>query len=258
MRRTTLCAALALGLTACEEGAPPAAGTEAPTPAAPAPALDVDGSATPARPAADAAPPVEPPPGPDEDAAPPPPPDDVPVEVGDPVEGALRPPRAPVEPPARARKRMNIDQLAAAVRAVSGGIGWIEARGGVEVDLFDELSATLGKPDYAQVTRENLQPSALFQKLFDDAARSVCAAWITRDLEAPVEPRLLPADDADPDAHLRGLVRRFHQRTVPPGGPDEARWRWLLDSVVFVTGDPVAGWNAVCVGLFTHPDFYSY
>ena len=100
------------------------------------------------------------------------------------------------------------------------------ARSGAEIDLFDDLSATLGKPDYAQVTRENLQPSALFQKLFDDAARSVCAAWIARDLEAPVEPRLLPPDDADPDAHLRGLVHRFHQRTVPPGGPDEARWRW--------------------------------
>lgn len=255
MRRTTLCAALALGLVACEEEPPPGARSATLPPTAPA--LDVDGSTTPPPLAVDAAPPVEPPP--DDDAAPPPPPaEDVPVEVGDPVEGALRPPPPPVEPPARARKRMNVDQLSAAVRAVSGGIGWTEVRGGAEIDLFDDLSATLGKPDYAQVTRENLQPSALFQKLFDDAARSVCAAWIARDLEAPVEPRLLPPDDADPDAHLRGLVHRFHQRTVPPGGPDEARWRWLLDSVVFVTGDPVAGWNAVCVGLFTHPDFYSY
>lgn len=253
MRRTTLCAALALCFLACEEGPPPAA-TEADAAPSPPAAPSSDAATRPA-PAGDAAPPIV---APAPDAAPPPAPEDVPVEVGDPIGGALRPPAPPVAPPARARKRMNVDQLNAAVRAVSGGIGWTEVRGGVEIDLFEDLSATLGKPDYAQVTRENLQPTALFQKLFDDAARSVCATWIARDLGAPVEPRLVPPDDADVDAHLRDLVRRFHQRAVPVGGADEARWRWLLDSVTFVTGEPVAGWNAVCVGLFTHPDFYSY
>ena len=88
----------------------------------------------------------------------------------------------PVEPPvaeARARRRMNLDQLDAAFRRTSGGIGWTEMRGNREVNLLVELSATLGKPDYVQITTEDLDPSALFNKFLDDAARSICERMIT-------------------------------------------------------------------------------
>ncbi|MEZ4467376.1 MAG: hypothetical protein R3F43_23755 [bacterium] len=60
----------------------------------------------------------------------------------------------------------------------SGGTGWTETRGATEVDLFEELAATLGRPDYVQVTTEDLDPSALFLKFLDDAARSVCARTV--------------------------------------------------------------------------------
>ena len=44
------------------------------------------------------------------------------------------------------------------------------------------------------------------------------------------------------------------------GGPDPAlnTWRWLFETATMMTNDPVQGWRTVCVGLMTHPFFYSY
>lgn len=185
------------------------------------------------------------------------------VTEGDPVAVDLLP---PVQVDARPRRRMNLDQLARAMTQVSGGIGWTELRGNNEVDLFEELSATLGKPDYVQVVSENLDPSALFLKFLDDAARSVCAKMIVADMGVAaadrtifkhVEPREASTDDAV-DANLAWMVKRFHSRDLPPQSPRVQSWRWLYDSVVHITAEPIDGWNAVCVGLFTHVDFYSY
>lgn len=183
-----------------------------------------------------------------------------PVTAGDSNRVDLLP---PVEVLARPRRRMNLDQLAQAMPQVSGGIGWTELRNGRDVDLFVELSATLGKPDFVQVVSEDLEPSALFLKFLDDAARSICARMVRRDLDAApgaemaifkhVGPDVAPTSDAI-DANLAYLVERFHGRrdAVTIG------WRWLYDSVVHITDEPIDGWNAVCVGLFTHVDFYSY
>lgn len=254
-----------------------AAGCEPGTPAGDPPAT-ADAAVT--RPAPDADPgaapepePQEPEPEPQEPeplepAEPDPPPAPVEVEVDPGEEAPLYPTPAPEPAPeaaTRPRRRMNLDQLAAAMRQVSGGIGWTEIRSGREVDLFVELSATLGKPDYIQVTNEDLEPSALFQKFLDDAARSVCQGMAERADEA--DAALLPHVDrrdtvasapAAVDENLRALLRRFHGRAVAPGAPDLDQWRWLFESATFVTGDPLDGWRVVCVGLFTHPDFYTY
>lgn len=175
--------------------------------------------------------------------------------------------------PMRPRRRLNVDQLEAAILEVSGGINWTETRNRDEVNLFSELSATLGKPDYAQSTDEDLEPSILFQKFLDDAARTVCTRMLAADLaaredpESAHEPVLLieagPEDRVDdaPDlieANLRELLLRFHGRVVPAGHPILANWTWLYRSTDFVTQDPTQGWLGVCVGLFTHPDFYLY
>ncbi|MCA9567625.1 MAG: hypothetical protein KC656_07275, partial [Myxococcales bacterium] len=46
--------------------------------------------------------------------------------------------------PTREVRRMDIDQLDAAIRRSTGGIGWTEVGSdGVEVDLFEQLSLTL-------------------------------------------------------------------------------------------------------------------
>ena len=198
-----------------------------------------------------ASPVEEAPPAPAPDAPDPATPEPTAVAVGPGTEAELAPPLEPepVEAPARQRRRMNVDQLAVAMRQVSGGIGWTERRGNNEFDLFEELSITLGKPDYIQRTNEDLSPSALFQKFLDDAARSICERMIER------EPRLAPAGDVDVDEHLRELVRRFHGRLEVP---EVAAWRWLYQSARFVGGEPTVAWHGVCVALFTHPDFYTY
>lgn len=261
MNRATLalCAILAAGLVACDPEAP----TPAPEPEAPEAPEAPEQPQEPEQPEPEQPEPEQPEPEarPGEDGPERPRPAPVDVDTVNGGQADLAPTPAPWQPPNRARRRMNIDQLDAAFRRTSGGIGWTEMRGNREVNLFEELSATLGKPDFIQITTESLEPSALFQKFLDDASRQVCARMVEVDQQRGAEPVLLPAPDAagdvDIDAHLQHLVLRFHGRDLPIDSPDLMHWRWLYDSVVFV-GDDVTGWQSVCATLFTHPDFYSY
>lgn len=168
----------------------------------------------------------------------------------------------------RGRRRMDIDQLSASIRVVTGGIGWTEQQGATEVDLFEQLSRTLGKPDYLDLTAEDLTPSLLFQKFLDDAARSVCDRLIDRELGSLPADRVLmvhagPQDRIEDAAaqiedNLRTLLLRYHSRALFSGSNELSPWMWLFESTQHTSGDPVAAWRAVCVGLMTHPDFYSY
>jgi hypothetical protein len=163
----------------------------------------------------------------------------------------------------RPRRRMNVDQLARAIEDVTGH-PWSED----DVALFDRLSGTLGKPEFLDSTEEDLTPGLLFQKFLDDAAKQTCRKRATDDGALPPGERLFihPADPAadprtDPDATRQTLQRallRFHGRVVPDDHPDLARWQWLVETVYDRTGTGIVAWRAVCVGLITHPDFYSY
>lgn len=169
-----------------------------------------------------------------------------------------------VEPPLRPRKRLDLDQLNAALRGATHGIGW-EIAG---KDQFVELALTLGKPDYIDQTIENLEPSALFLKFLGDASRSVCDAVQKRELSLPVGERalLLAADETQTSAtapeaiddNLRALLLRFHGRAVAVGAPELEHWRWLYQTAELKLGQPLLAWQAVCVGLINHPDFYTY
>jgi len=175
-----------------------------------------------------------------------------------------------VEPPSRSRRRMDLDQLSASLRRATGGLGWTETRNGTEVDLFVDLSATLGKPDFIQNTIEDLEPSALFLKFLDDAARSTCNRLLTREMASDQEDgqrtffvHATPQDTVDHqpehvEENLRGLLLRFHGRKVAAGAADVQPWMWLMQSTYHLRQDPVASWRAVCVGLINHPDFYTY
>ena len=172
-----------------------------------------------------------------------------------------------VEPPARARQRLNIDQLSASLERITGGVNWVAG----EATLWEILSATLGRPDYIQTTQEDLLPSALFHKFLDDAARQICADLVSADLlwaagEGQGAPHLLvyvdPADalgdDEATSENLSHLLLAFHGRRVAPGSPELVQWRWLVDTVGAASSEPTEAWNAVCVALITHPNFYSY
>ena len=195
--------------------------------------------------------------------------DPTPLPVSLSEEGSF--PLVPAPPgavPVRGRKRMDIDQLNASIRAATGGIGWTQVAGGKTVDMWVQLSATLGKPDYLTSTQEDLSPSTLFEKFLGDAARSVCQDLMGREVEAPPEQRvfLLQVSATDTSTtnaaavveNLRVLLLRWHGRSYAADATQLVPWQWLFDSTVHITGDPIAGWNAVCVGLMTHPDFYSY
>lgn len=168
------------------------------------------------------------------------------------------------EAPWASRRRMDVDQLNASIRRVTGGIGWEDSSGD---DLFEELSGTLGKPDFVDSTMEDLTVSLLFQKFLGDAARDVCGKLSYREAGSTADPVLMvhvgledtvESNAAGVDQNLQQLLLRFHGQSVSLDSERLNPWRWLFTSSVHVTGDPVVAWRAVCVGLITHPDFYSY
>jgi hypothetical protein len=172
---------------------------------------------------------------------------------------------APVSADAgRPMRRMDIDQLNASIRAATGGIGW-EING---VDQLEDLAGTLGRPDYAESTNEDLSPGLLFQKFLDDAANAVCEELVATEAVGGasnvflVHVTLNDTSLSAPDkvqSNLQAALLRFHGHALEDGDPQLESWRWLFDTTVDVTGgDTLAGWRSVCIGLITHPDFAMY
>ncbi|MFO0729031.1 MAG: hypothetical protein U1E65_34950 [Myxococcota bacterium] len=182
--------------------------------------------------------------------------------------GVIKEPPPPSEAGLRSRRRMDLDQLDAAVTQVTGGIGWTEQRGNSRVDLFQDLAATLGKPDFAGRTEEDLVPSAMFQKFLDDAARAVCTQLVTEDpgradgsrtfFTAATVDDTYQKSPAAVEANLRALLLRFHGRKIAPGATELDPWTWLMKSAEHAHVSPANTWRAVCIALIVHPDFYSY
>lgn len=173
------------------------------------------------------------------------------------------------EYPGRPRKRMNIDQLNAALLQASGGLTWVVAG----KNQFEALAATLGKPDFADQVMEDLSPSTIFAKFLHDAALNVCEALVAKDAKAaPAErvffvhaaPTATPGQDlAAVNANLRYLLLRWHGRQLAKDAPQLENWRFLLASAQKTASGAApaqaqAGWQAVCVALATHPAFYTY
>ncbi|MCB9670310.1 MAG: hypothetical protein H6736_16595 [Alphaproteobacteria bacterium] len=165
--------------------------------------------------------------------------------------------------PTREVRRMDIDQLDASIRSATGGIGW-DVDG---VSQLQELSASLGVPDFAQRTSEDLTAGLLFQKFLDDAANAVCDTLVERELAGTSNVLLGAAGPTDTratnaaavDAALAAALLRYHGRRVSPGDPQLDPWTLLFDSTLTVTGgDTMAAWRSVCIGLIVHPDFYQY
>lgn len=175
---------------------------------------------------------------------------------------------SPVPPGTRARRRMNLDQLDAAIRTVTGGIGWTAGVHPTDTNRFEELAATLGKPDYAKITREDLSPSATFQKFLGDAARSVCDELLEVERTRPPARRVFlihaapeQTTETAPEAidrNLGALLLRYHGVFTEPGSSKLMGWRGLFDASLQASGDPIEAWRAVCVALISHPSFYTY
>ena len=185
--------------------------------------------------------------------------------LGEGVDVNIAPTPPVVEPAARQRRRMNIDQLEKSILQVTGGIGWTASNG---TSNFQALSRTLGKPDYIDLTSEDLEPSALFQKFLDDAARQTCFKLAAKEQKITLDPKVLMVEAGPKDSwakkpgkilnNLQQLLLRFHGDDVAIDDPQMEQWAWLYESAEFISKDPVVAWRTVCVGLMLHPGFYTY
>ena len=163
------------------------------------------------------------------------------------------------EEPYRNKKRMSVAQVKASMERVSGGIEW---KSGSQ-SLWEKYSSTLGVPDYQQSVTEDLSPSIMFQKFLDDAAVHTCTNWINTEFSgsqrlffSEIEPT--DTDPAKTRLNIAYLQQRIHGQVIDPGAPIIDSYVELHALVMQRTSDVQAAWKTVCVGFFTHPDFYIY
>lgn len=152
--------------------------------------------------------------------------------------------------PSRSTRRMSLDQLLRSIDVV-GGL----APGTAQMD--PNLALTLGKPDYLQVKEESLEPSPLFMKFMNDLGAAVCTGLGDADPNRPAGERVLTRF-ADHDQNLRFLLLRFTSIEGPAADPYVERLDAVYQRASVSTARPLAGWEAVCIALFTSPEFLIY
>lgn len=173
---------------------------------------------------------------------------------------------APEEVPETKRiRRLTADQFFSSLE-VATGQRW---------DDEEQFAATLGRPDFGEVTVEGREMSVGFAKLAGDAARQTCGRAVEGDrgMADPASRAILRKidevdrlDPFDPNAgeNLRYLMLRFLGVYVTD---DEDRrlqpWLRLLQQGLSETDDARFSeaedrWVAVCTGLALHPDFLTY
>ena len=180
------------------------------------------------------------------------------------TEGVAPPEREVVGPAeheaTRRVRRLTADQFYRSLVTVTGQ----------EWSSYERYADALGRPDLAEVTDEGRDLSVTFAKLVDDASRATCRAAVLADREVPAGEgtilRHVSASDRAPAAlatNLRYLFLRF--LSVELTSDDDPR---LEPWMAVLTTPPAEGeftdramedrWQAVCVGLVTHPDFLTY
>ena len=155
--------------------------------------------------------------------------------------------------------RMTIDQVRTSMEQLTGGVQWKSGN----TDLWSRYATTLGVPDHMEIISEDLTASVIFQKFLNDAATYSCEQWIDDDLTA-LNKRFFVSVDAEQleenairqnIVHLRYLIHG--QANVTHDEIIDSYYR-LFHLVLQRTDDSIAAWNTVCVGFFTHPDFFTY
>jgi hypothetical protein len=158
--------------------------------------------------------------------------------------------------PGRRVRRLTADQFHRSLQ-IATGQSW---------SRYAERAAALGRADFAETTDEGTDFSVTFDKLVHDAARESCKRAVAADRSgADVILRHAGASDrgkAELFANVRYLVLRFLGFAVDDGAdPRVAPWLALLRAGRFpmISDDEMAlRWEAVCIGLVTHPDFLTY
>ena len=159
----------------------------------------------------------------------------------------------------RNKKRMSIDHVKASMERVSGGIVW-EINGS---DKWSDYSDTLGVPDFLYSVREDRTVSVMFHKFLDDAAVYTCGEWIQQEWTATDRTFFTEIDPEELDLeklrlNMVSLRRQVHGAITPIDDPIIDSLGDLHFTVVQRTDSLEQAWTSVCVGLFTHPDFFMY
>ena len=162
-------------------------------------------------------------------------------------------------------RRLTADQFFASLE-IATGQRW---------DDQEEFAATLGRPDFAEVTVEGREMSVGFAKLAGDAARETCRRAVEQDrntADAAARTILrrigiteqLDPFDANVGDNLRYLVLRFHGVYATDDADRRLQpWFTLLQDGLSATdegrfAEAEDRWIAVCTGLALHPDFLTY
>jgi hypothetical protein len=162
-------------------------------------------------------------------------------------------------------RRLTADQFFASLE-IATGQRW---------DDQEQFAATLGRPDFAEVTVEGREMSVGFAKLAGDAARETCRRAVEQDRNTAdaaaraILPRIGNIDQLDPfDANvgdnLRYLVLRFHGVYATDDADRRLQpWFTLLQDGLSATdegrfAEAEDRWIAVCTGMVLHPDFLTY
>ena len=151
----------------------------------------------------------------------------------------------------RKKKRMSVAQVRDSMERIT------ETTWGNNTSKWDSYADSLGVPDYQQRMSPDLSPSVIFQKFLNDAAAESCAEWLEASsdifLHDPLSSEL--SEIQQNIDLLRWRIQGHAQGSIDPILHD---YLDLYQSVWVRTDDSMMAWHTVCVGMFTHPDFWMY
>lgn len=150
----------------------------------------------------------------------------------------------------RGPRRMSVDQIERSIEK----IGELPA-GSVVLDR--SLALALGRPDYLQVTEESLEPSPLFMKFMMDLSGYICTALSDYDPMRPKEQRILGRFD-DLEENIRFMLFRFTGLEGPMADNYVERLKVVHAAGAAGARGVPGGSEAVCMALFTSPEFLIY
>jgi hypothetical protein len=151
----------------------------------------------------------------------------------------------------RGPRRMSVEQLERSVEVIIGGV----PEGQVNFDAT--LSLTLGEPDYLRVTEENLEPTPLYMKFMLDLGAYLCQQILLYDPQRPVDDRTLTRF-TDEDQNIRYILLRFTGIEGAAADPYVERLMRVYDAGRAGPNGDSSGWEAVCISVFTSPEFLLY
>ncbi len=150
----------------------------------------------------------------------------------------------------RGPRRLSVDQLEKALDQ----IGNVPAG---TVKLPADMAFTLGRPDYKRVTQEQLDPSPLFMKFMVDLGGAFCTNIAMAEAGRPADQRVFTRY-ATIDENLSYMLLRFTGIDGDDATPYLPRLKAAYDAGSQSPSVTLGGYQAVCMALFTSPEFLLY